>query len=148
LVEGPILSVEPRVLAVAADHPLAERDEISIEEVADFRVMRFEAMPETFHEEWIPSKTPKGRPIPHQAFSRQSQGDRGRMTNELMYLIATGRVVHPTVPSFANMFGYPDIVYVPITDMRPLRSALVWLRGNDDPGVREFARLAGEIGRS
>jgi DNA-binding transcriptional LysR family regulator len=145
LVIGPQLSTEPRVLAVASDHPLAQREEVSIEEVADFRVMRFETMPREFNEEWIPSKTPAGRPILHEAFNDQSLGDRGRMTNDLVYRIATGRVVHPTVPSFANMFGHPDIVYVPIADMRPLRSALVWRRDNDDPRVREFARIADQV---
>src|SRR5919107_3011366 len=145
VVTGPILSSEPRVLAVSADHALAGRDAVSIEEVADFRVMRFETMPAEFHEAWIPSKTPSGRRIPVQPFSQRSLGDRGRMTSELLHLIATGRVVHPTVPSFANMFGHPDVVHVPIADLPPLRSALVWRRDNSDPRVQEFVRLAPEL---
>jgi hypothetical protein len=67
------------------------------------------------------------------------------MTSELVHLIATGRVVHPTVPSFANMFGHPDIVHVPIADMSPLRSALVWRHGSTNPRVRAFARVAEEV---
>lgn len=145
LVVGPILSREPRVLAVSSDHPLALRDELSIEDVADYQVMRFETMPKQFHETWIPSRTPNGRPIRHRPFSERSLGDRGRMTSELLYLVATGRIVHPTVPSFANMFGHPDIVYVPITDMPPLRSALVWRRQAPDTRLSDFARLAREI---
>jgi hypothetical protein len=31
------------------------------------------------------------------------------MTSELFHLIATGRAVHPTVPSFAKKFGHPDV---------------------------------------
>jgi hypothetical protein len=72
-------------------------------------------------------------------------GDRERMTNELVHWIATGRIVHPTVPSFANMFGHPDVVYVPIADMRPLQSALVWRRGTADRQVHEFAQIAEDI---
>ncbi len=142
LVIGPILSSEPRVLAVATDHPLAVRESVSLEDLGEYHVMRFETMPTEFHEAWIPSKTPTGRPIAHQPFSAASLGDRGRMTSELIHLIATGRVVHPTVPSFANMFGHPDIVYLPITDMPALRSALVWRRETADPRVHEFARVA------
>ena len=36
---GPILSREPRVLAVARDHPLAERANVSVEHIADYRVI-------------------------------------------------------------------------------------------------------------
>jgi DNA-binding transcriptional LysR family regulator len=145
LVIGPMLSSEPRVLAVAADHPLADAAGVSIEDLAHYRVMRFETMPTEFHEVWIPSRTPSGRRVEHQAFSAQSLGDRGRMTSELVHLIATGHVVHPTVPSFANMFGHPDIAYVPIVDMPPLRSALVWRRDRTDPRLLEFARVAEEV---
>ena len=118
---------------------------ISIEDVADHRVMRFDTMPAEFHEAWIPSKTPSGRPIRHRPLSEGSLGDRGRMTSELVHLIATGRVVHPTVPSFANMFGHPDIAYVPIGDLPPLRSALVWRSDLKDLRVRAFARVAAEV---
>ena len=67
------------------------------------------------------------------------------MTTELVHLIATGRIVHPTVPSFANMFGHPDIVYVPIADLPPLCSGLVWRQGSEDKRVLDFARVAAEI---
>ncbi|TCC44204.1 LysR family transcriptional regulator [Kribbella capetownensis] len=147
LVVGPILSREPRILAVATDHPLAARTAISIEDAADYQVVRFDTMPKEFHDVWIPARTPSGRPIRSRRFSDQSIGDRGRMTSELLYLIATGRVVHPTVPSFANMFGHPDIVYISITDLPPLRSALVWRRENTNSVLRDFADIAREVVR-
>lgn len=148
LVVGPILSREPRVLAMSADHPLAKREAVSTEDVADYQVTHWDGMPRQFHETWIPSKTPAGRPIIHRPFSNQSLGDRGRMTSELLYLIATGRVVHPTVPSFANMFGHPDIVHVPISNLPPMRSALVWQRGANRSLLREFVDTAREVVRS
>jgi hypothetical protein len=43
------------------------------------------------------------------------------------------------------MFGHPDIVYVPIRDMPPLRSALVWQRESQNPWVPEFVRVAAEV---
>ena len=142
---GPILCREPRVLAVSVDHPLAQRSEVSLEDVADYRVVRVEYTPRELHEAWIPSVSPAGRTIRHQKFSDRSLGDRGRMTTELVHLIATGRIVHPTIPSFANMFGQPDIRYVPITDLPPLRSGLVWRRGSTDQRVDAFARVAEEV---
>jgi DNA-binding transcriptional LysR family regulator len=142
---GPILSREPRVLAVSVDHPLAQRSEVSLEDVADYRVVRVEYTPRELHETWIPSMSPAGRTIRHKKFSDRSLGDRGRMTTELVHLIATGRIVHPTIPSFANMFAHPDILYVPITDLPPLRSGLVWRRGSTDQRVYDFARVAEEV---
>ncbi|MFG1708805.1 LysR family transcriptional regulator [Nonomuraea sp. M3C6] len=145
---GPILSREPRVLAVCSDHPLAARDEVSIEDLAGYEVMHFDTMPKEFHNVWIPAKTPTGRPIRHRRFSEHSLGDRGRMTSELLYLITIGRVVHPTVPSFANMFAHPDIVYVPIPDMPPLCSALVWRRRGSNPLLRDFVAVARDVVRN
>jgi hypothetical protein len=34
---------------------------------------------------------------------------------------------------------------VPITDLPPLRSALIWRRGNTDPRRREFVRIARDV---
>jgi DNA-binding transcriptional LysR family regulator len=145
LVTSTVLSSEPRVLAVSSAHHLARRDCVSVEDLGDCEVMHFDTMPREFHEAWIPSQTPEGRPIRHREFSRRSLGDRGRMTSELVHLVATGRIVHPTVPSFANMFGHPDIVYVPIVDLVPLRSALVWRSDNRNQRLRDFARVAAEV---
>lgn len=145
LVRGPIVTSEPRVLAVAPEHVLAQRGAISIEDVADYSVMLWDTVPRELRETWTPSKTPSGRPIRHDRFSERSRGDRARMTSELMHLVATGKVVHPTVPSFARYFGHPDIVYVPITDLPRLRSALIWRRGNIDPRRREFVRIARDV---
>lgn len=145
LVTGPILSREPRVVAVASDHPFAEWASVSVEDLGDQWVMRFDTMPKEFHEAWIPSKTPTGRPIRSRKFSELSLGDRGRMTSELVYLIATGHVVHPTVPSFAHMFGHPDITYIPINDLPPLCSALVCLPRLSDAAVRDFITVAREL---
>ena len=58
--------------------------------------------------------------------------------------IASGELVHLTVPSVAGSLGDLDLVYVPISDLPPLRSGLVWRRRNRDPRLREFIRLARE----
>ena len=39
LVAGPALSRDARVLAVAADHPLSERAEVTTEDIADYEVV-------------------------------------------------------------------------------------------------------------
>lgn len=138
LVVGPTLSREPRVLAVSRDHPLAGRERISIEDVAEYRVLPFGDLPAEMVEELMPQRTPSGRPI--------RRLDRLAVSpHEIVGLVARGRIVHPTVPSFAEHFGHPDIVQVPIFDLRPSRTALVWRRRDPNPRLREFISVAREV---
>ena len=138
LVVGPILTSQPRVLAVARDHPLAGRESVTLEDVADYRVARLDTLPREMIAELIPARAPSGRPIRRlrRAVRRQ---------DELTALIALGRIVHPTGTTFASRYGHPDIVYVPLTGMPPCRSALLWRRAGADARVAAFARYAGAL---
>jgi DNA-binding transcriptional LysR family regulator len=138
LVIGPELARESRVLAVGPEHPLAGRSEVSLEDVADYETVEFASIPKELHETWSPSRSPSGRRIRRRRLETISM-------NELAYLVVAGKLVHPTVASAARFWGHPDLVYVPIADMPPLRSALVWRRGLRDPTLREFIRVAREV---
>jgi DNA-binding transcriptional LysR family regulator len=138
LVVGPILTSQPRVLAVARDHPLAGRESVTLEDVADYRVARLDVLPAEMIAALIPARAPSGRPIrrTRRAVRRQ---------DELTALIALGRIVHPTGTTFATRYGHPDIVYVPLTGMPPCCSALLWRRGSADARVAAFAGYAGAL---
>ncbi len=143
-VVGPTLTRQPRVLAVARDHPLAERDSVDVEELADHRVLRFETGPKELDETVTPSRTPSGRPIPG---TRTPTGERALL--ELPVRVARGECVFPTVASAEAYMGESDLVFVPLKGMPPLRSALVWPRRARDPKLREFIRVARErLGRA
>jgi DNA-binding transcriptional LysR family regulator len=145
LVVGPVLTREPRVLAVARDHPFAERAKISAEELADQKLPRFDGWPRELREAFFPTKTPSGQSI---GSVRMPGGE--RILLELPHHVARGEIVLPTVPSAAPFMGvgHYDIVFVPITGMAPARSALVWRRQARDPKLREFIRVAREVLRS
>ncbi|MGH2780311.1 MAG: LysR family transcriptional regulator [Thermoleophilaceae bacterium] len=140
LVVGPTLSRQPRVLAVAHDHPLAGRDAVDVEELADHRVVRFDNWPSELRETAVPSRTPQGRPIQGTA---AGVGDRALLG--LPVRVARGELVFPTVESAAPYMGELDIAFVPITGMAPLRSALVWRRPARDPKLRAFVRVARDV---
>ena len=140
LVVGPILTRQPRVLAVARDHPLAERDAVDVEELAEQRVPRFEGWPKELAEAVIPSRTPSGRPIPG---ARIRVGERAIV--DVSFRIARGEFVFPTVASAAPHMIAFDLVFVPITGMPRLHSALVWRRPARDPKLREFLSVAREF---
>jgi DNA-binding transcriptional LysR family regulator len=145
LVVGPILTRQPRVLAIAREHPLARRTEVSVEELADHVLPRFDGWPRELHEELFPTKTPSGRPIPG---VRIPVGERNFL--EIIHRVARQELVFPTVASVKPVMGvgHHDPAYLPITDMAPARSALVWRRGARDPKLRELQRLAREILRA
>jgi DNA-binding transcriptional LysR family regulator len=140
LVVGPILTSQSRVLAVARDHPLAQRDSVDVEELADHQVSRFDDWPKELHDAMVPSRTPSGRPIPA---TRIPTGDRGPL--DLAVRVARGEFVHPTVASAAPFLGDLEHALIPLTGMPPLRSALVWRRPARDPRLRAFVRTARDV---
>jgi DNA-binding transcriptional LysR family regulator len=140
LVVGPTLSRQPRVLAVARDHPLARRNSIDLEELADHPVARIESWPKELREAVVPAKTPRGRRI---RGVRVGVGDQAPL--DLPVRIARRELVLPTVASAGPYMGNLDLVYVPIAGMKPLRSALVWRRPARDPRLRAFIRVARDV---
>jgi DNA-binding transcriptional LysR family regulator len=140
LVIGPTLTRQPRVLAVGRDHPLAMREAVPVEELADHRVLRFENWPKGLQEAVVPSQTPRGRPIHG---TRIRLGEHGLL--DIPLRIARGEIVWPTVASAEPYGSDRDLVYVPIEGMPPLRSALVWLRPARDPMLRAFMRVARDV---
>lgn len=129
---GPVLSREERVLAVAREHPLAEHGSVSVEALADFKVPWIVGMAQDQYEAYIPRRTPSGKEIPR-------ADAHPRTLSEIFSLVARSVVVHPTVRSVGDYIRHPDVVFVPIHDLPPSETALVWLRGTRDPrhrGVR------------
>jgi DNA-binding transcriptional LysR family regulator len=129
------LGTEPRVLAVAHDHPLARRTQVSTEDLGDYKVAKLSILPDDREEAWVPLRTPSGRPI-------ERHPQRPESPDELAMLVARGKVVHPTVPSTSAHFALPNIVLVPITDLPPIRVVLLARPGPSAQRVREFVRVA------
>lgn len=136
---GPLLSEgDARVLMVAADHPLAARGEVSVEDLADYPVRRPTDVPEELAEAGCPSRTPSGRPI---VAADVEVND----ISELLLLIAQGRLVHPTVAPFADHFRHPEITVLPLRGLPPSPCALAWLRGREHASRDAFARAVCEV---
>jgi hypothetical protein len=125
-------------LAVAANHPLAARERVSIEDVADYPVTPIADIPKEMVDAVVPRVTPSGRRI--RRLTR-----RPKTPHELTAMVVRGKIVHPTVPSFAEYFGQPMIKYIPITDMPASKSGLVWRRRDLNPRLREFVRVTREV---
>lgn len=137
LVAGPLLCLHPRVVAVAASHPLARKSSVSIEEIADYRVpWAGPPFPPALMDAFNPRVTPSGRSI--------VRGNLFKTASEIVQEVALGRIVHITADSVAH-FQRPDIVRVPVHDMPPLPLGLVWRRAGENQRIRAFAKIAASL---
>jgi DNA-binding transcriptional LysR family regulator len=142
LVVGPVLTRQPRVAAATRDHPLAGRDSVSLEELAEYPIPHFDGWPRELHEAFFPSTAPSGRSIPT---VRIPVGERNLL--ELTHRVGRREFVFPTVISADPVMGLGqyDLAYVPITGMTPARSALIWRRGDRDLKRRAFIGIARDV---
>jgi DNA-binding transcriptional LysR family regulator len=139
IVIGPILSREDRVVLVAEDDPLAEREAISYEDLADYTLPDGDTLPRELMDALIPPCTPSGRRL-KRVFAHT--------LTEVLMRVAAGEIVHPTVGSFLDHFPNPGVTAIPIRDLPPSETALVWLKGNRSVKIEAFARAAADVLRA
>ncbi|BCJ45068.1 LysR family transcriptional regulator [Actinoplanes ianthinogenes] len=137
LVVGPELFTEPLVLAVAADHPLAARDRVVMEDLGDHPVICPDGpIPDYLWASHTPPVTPSGRPIP--------RGIAVATLAEALTAISGGGVVSPVGSYTAADRTRPDVTFLPIEDGPILRYAPVWRKGAETPLLRAFLRAVGD----
>jgi DNA-binding transcriptional LysR family regulator len=111
LTAGTAFAHYQRALAVAATHRLAGQHTVSIEDLAGEEVALFPpTTPPAVYDLIVPPRTPSGRPI------RRTHPV--QTINEILSLVARGRIVHPTSPT-VPIFNRNDVALVPIDDLPP-----------------------------
>ena len=139
IVVVPVLSAaDQRVVMVGRAHPLADRAELSVEDLADHDVRRPYGLTVEQAEATCPARTPSGRRI---RFVDAPVDDNA----ELLYLLARGRLVHPTVAPFAEHFQHPDVVAIPLRDLPASTCALACLKDVDDPNRDALLDIVEEL---
>lgn len=137
LAVGPELHTEPLLLAVAADHPLAGRDQVAMEDLGDHPVIWADGpIPDYMWAAHTPAETPAGRPI--------RRGVGVTTLEEALAAIATGDVVSPVGSYAAAARLRRDVTFVPIADGPILRYAPVWRRDGETSLVSAFVKAAGD----
>lgn len=140
LVVGPELFTEELVLGVAADHPLAGRDRVVMEDLGDHPVIDADGpIPDYVWEAHTPFRTPAGRPIP--------RGVAVTTLNEALTAISAGGVVSPIGSDAATSRIRRGVTFLPITDGPVLRYAPVWRGAGETSLVRAFVQAAGDARR-
>src|SRR5579863_1501475 len=117
-----------RALAVAATHRLAGQRTVSIEALAGEEVALLPpSTPPGVYDLLVPPRTPSGRPI------RRTQPV--QTINEILSLVARGRIVHPT-SSTVPIFNRDDVILIPIDDLPPIPLGLIWCTSRENPRIR------------
>ncbi|MFG1680004.1 LysR family transcriptional regulator [Nonomuraea sp. NPDC049269] len=138
LTVGPALFADPRLLAVAADHELAGRSAVSVEDIAHFRHSGARPVPAYWEDGFVPFQTPRGYPI--------ERGPLVTNMDELLSLVSISEIVNVLPAHSARYFSRPDITWLPITDLRALTFGLVWRTEAENDLIRAFARVVTDLG--
>ncbi|MFE0131972.1 LysR family transcriptional regulator [Streptomyces sp. NPDC059037] len=137
---GPALLAEERVLAIAAGHPLAGRDAVSPEDLADVTLLTIAGdVPDYWLEHHVPSHTPLGRPI--------ARGPGVTNMQEALMLAAAGKGALLAPAHTGTYYARPGVAYVPFTDAEPVGYGMVWRAGDDTGAIEAFTRTAREVAR-
>jgi DNA-binding transcriptional LysR family regulator len=141
LVVGPVVLVEPVVLAVAADHPFARRPDVGLDDLARDTVLRAaRPAPPYWREPPEPWTTPSGAPV--------RRGPAFGTFQELLAAVAAGVGICPLAGHAAEYFARPSVRFVPFRDGPPVSWALVRRAAGETARVRELFRLAAAAPRS
>ncbi|MDI6105268.1 LysR substrate-binding domain-containing protein [Actinoplanes sp. NEAU-A12] len=137
LTVGPVIYIEPVVLAVGATHRLAGRESISYEDLGDEIVMGG-AEPDYWREALVPRTTPSGRPI--------RIGPIVTDYGDMIPILSNCEAVSPAHAHAIRYFPRPDLAYVPIRDAPPARWALIRRTAAEAEHVRAFVRVVHDLG--
>lgn len=133
---GPILSRERRVLLISREDPLARRDEIDYDDIGDRMVSDIPTFPREMMDVYIPPVTSSGRRLRRTV---------SQTTEEVMMRVAVGELVHPTVEGWMDHHAHPGVVAVPIRDLPPSETGLVWVAAVHSPRVDAFVSITHEV---
>lgn len=122
---GTELFSESRVAALPADHPLADRTELELADLADDPLVVNVVSGVTSPQLW-----------PDHGRDRHTV--RTRNSEEWVYAIALGRGIGVTVTSTAELFGHPGVRFVPVVDAPAVPVLAVWPRRGAHPLVPDL----------
>ncbi|QTI50198.1 HTH-type transcriptional regulator CynR [Streptomyces nojiriensis] len=137
---GPILCTDSRILAVAADHRLAERDSVPLELLADFPHGTAHGLQDYWEDSYLPFHTPRGRPIERIMSAASDTSD------ELISHVGMGDIVNTFPSHVTRHWGMSNIRWLPLPDLPALHFALVWRTDDENDLVRALADTVRDLG--
>ncbi|MBO2454165.1 LysR family transcriptional regulator [Actinomadura barringtoniae] len=132
--DGPVLFREPRALMVPADHPLAARDTVSLEDLAEAPMIKPRGeVPKILMDLHLPAHTPMGSPVP--------AGPTFSFWAEVPALVAAGLGVSVVACRAARFHSRPGIAFVPFQDGPTLDYGVLWPATGQTPSALAYVDL-------
>jgi DNA-binding transcriptional LysR family regulator len=136
------LDVEPivtetRLAGFAVGHPLAEKNELSIMDVAAEPMMWTRQAPKAWVDWWAVNPRPDG--------SEPTWGPENDNVEEMLEGVATGEAICFVPTSMAAYYARPDLVWRPLVDVEPLQVVLAWPAEVHNPMIAAFVAVARSV---
>ena len=128
---------ECRYAGLPKHHHLARKPRVSIMDLKDEPIMWTRRAPRLWVDWWAVNPRPDG--------SEPIWGPENENVEEMLEQVAEGAAICITPRSMATHYARPDLTWVPIADIEPLRIALCWRRGDDSALVSSFARVTRDL---
>lgn len=134
LATEPLFS-EPRVVMLAADHPLATADGVLMSDLAAEHLLQ------------DPAAVPEWAAVAAERRRRGSGRTPSRTVEEKLELVAVGSGIAILPLSTARFYRRPDVRFVPVPDLPPTEVHLGWEKGRQSRLIAEFVTTAREAKR-
>ena len=132
-----IVASEPRLAGLAIGHRLAGREAIGVDELNDEPIMWTRRAPKYWVDWWAVNPRPDG--------SEPRWGPENDNVEEMLEQVADGSAYAIVPQSMTEFYARPDLVWVPISDVDPLRIALAWRERDTSPLIAAFAEIVREL---
>jgi DNA-binding transcriptional LysR family regulator len=132
-----IVATEPRFAGLATHHPLASRGGLNVDELNDEPIMWTRRAPRYWVDWWAVNPRPNGQ--------QPRWGPENDNVEEMLEQVADGSAYAIVPRSMTEFYARPDLVWIPIADVDPLRIALAWRERDASPLVHAFAEIVREL---
>ena len=126
---------EPRVVAVPADSPLADRGSLVLADIEGLAVVRARGAADIWTKYWVVDPRPSGIAV--------NYGSWARTMEEALTAVAMSNNIMITAESVADRYKHPSVTYLPLDDASYCRVDLCTRKSDRRPAVRAL-RLSAE----
>jgi DNA-binding transcriptional LysR family regulator len=135
------LLTEPRCVAMAVNHPLAQRETLAFADLWDEPFIAAPVATGAFRDHWIGAESRDGRPVKVGAVTEHP--------DDWLTAIANGDGIALAPASAARYYARPDIAYRDVDGVAPSTVALAWpRRAEPTPALADFIAASHEWAES
>lgn len=140
--ESELLTSEPRVAALSADHPLARRNTLRCKDFDGEPIPRWAGSTTEERSYWSGQDREQSDPSSRRHPNTEAQVPEVNNETELLEVVSLGQAIALIPASLARRNARPDIVYRPVYDASPYAIAVAWPEGARASSIRAFVRAA------